>query len=239
MAKRFTATEKWSDPWYRSLSSLHKVGWQYLCDNCDNAGVIDIDRELANFQVRDTLDWDALIEAAAERIVRLKSGKLWLSRFIKFQYGHEFPKNCDPHRAVLKLLDMYAKSERVIAQYREGLPTLKDKDKDKAKDKNSGKGNAKGKPKFTAADVPVPDGFDTPEVRQAIGDWMAYKIKCGKGYKDPAFIGRKVAEFAGTGPGAFIAAVNSCIGSNYDGLFQAKGPNGTATNTRPSHRHRG
>lgn len=242
MPKRFTATEKWADTWFRALSPLHKLGWQYLCDNCDCAGVIDLDRELANFQVRDTLDWDALIEAAAERIVRLNCGKLWLTRFISFQYGVLTAK-CSTHVAVIKILDKYASSERVIQEYRKGLPTLKDKDKDTDKDKVR-KGIVKGKPKkqISAAEVPLPEGFTTREVVDAVRDWLDYKAKRGESYKDAAHIGRKVAEFVKSGPAAFVAAVNSSIGNGYSGLFPAKDFNGnqpTTSRVGPGQRYRG
>lgn len=242
MGKRFTETTKWADTWFRGLPAQSKLGWIYLCDNCDNAGVNDLDRELANFQIRDTLDWDALIEAAGERITRLKSGKLWLTRFIRFQYGASFPMDCKQHGAVLVLLEGYAKSERVIRDFLESLKTLQEKEKetDTEKEKDSGKGE-RGKPKrkqILAADVPVPERIDTPEVRQAISDWLDYKTKNGKPYKDAAFLGRKVAEYAAGGPAAFVAAVNSSIGSNYDGIYPAKGNNGSPPTSGP-HRHRG
>lgn len=88
------------------------------------------------------------------------------------------------------------------------------------------KGDARGKPKpkpVAAADVPVPPKFETPEVRQAIADWLAYKVARGEAYKDAAYFGRKVAEFAAAGPAGFIAAVNFSIGNNYAGIFPAKG----------------
>ena len=94
------------------------------------------------------------------------------------------------------------------------------------------KGDARGKPKrkpVEAADVPVPDGFGIPAVRKAIGDWLAYKAERGEAYRDASYLGRKVAEFATAGPAAFVAAVNSSIGSNYAGLFPVKeGTNGNA-----------
>lgn len=236
MAKRFTDTEKWSDTWFRPLDPRFKLAWNYLCDKCDCAGVIDLDRDLANFQVGDTLDWDAFFEAAAGRVVRLDCGKFWLPGFISFQYGPSFPSDSTPHQAVLVILGKYAKSERVIQEFLKGCQTLKDKDKAKAKDKDS-KGGAGGKrQQIAAASVPVPDGFETPEVRKAIQDWLDYKSKKGQPYRDAAFFGRKVKAFAVLGPQAFISAVDSCIGSNYDGLFPEK-TNGQRQTPRRSHRH--
>ena len=219
MPKRFTATEKWSDPWFRGLSPRHKLAWLYLCDVCDIAGVVDLDRGLADFQVGDTLDWDGLIEAAAGRITRLDGGKLWLNRFIEFQYGVLEPSN-RIYGPVRKILDKYSLNEGASKGHRRGCNPPKDKDKDK--DKDIKKGGAGGKHRVTADMVPVPSGWDTAGVLQAIGDWLDYKATRGEPYKDAGFIARKVKEFERLGPSAFIAAVNSSIGSNYAGLFPAK-----------------
>ncbi len=95
---------------------------------------------------------------------------------------------------------------------------------------------------ISAASIPVPEGFETPEVRQAISDWLDFKAKRGKPYKDAGFFGRKVAEFVRAGPAAFVAAVNSSIGNNYDGIFPAKDINGnstTSTRVGPGQRYQG
>ena len=230
MAKRFTATEKWSDSWFRVLPPLHKLGWLYLCDTCDAAGVIDLDRDLANFQLGDTLDWDALIEVAKGRIELLPNGKLWLTRFITFQFG-ELSETCMPHRAALKSIEKNQLPVKTQKGNKEGLlVTLKDKDKDKDKEK-SGKGDARGKP-IEAADVLVPDGFDIPELHEALEEWLKYKAKRGEAYRDVAYIGRKVAEFQT--PQLFISAVFSSIGNNYAGIFPPKhhGPKPTTRSKR-------
>lgn len=214
MAKRFTATEKWADSWFLSLTPMQRLGWLYLCDVCDCAGIVDLNRKLADFLVGDTLDWDELIEAAGERIARLSNDKLWLSRFISFQYG-ELSVDCVPHRAVLQNLGKYANTETIIQEYIKGCPTLKDKDKDKTR-----KGIAKGKPRIESQDIPVPEGWNTGDMLKAIQDWLAFKAKRGESYKDASYLGRKIAEFGS--PAAFVAAVNSSIGNNYSGLFAVK-----------------
>lgn len=84
------------------------------------------------------------------------------------------------------------------------------------------KGGAGGKPRVTADMVPVPEGWNTGDVLEAIRDWLAYKEGRGERYKDASYIGRKVAEYKASGPASFIAAVNSSIGNGYAGLFPAK-----------------
>lgn len=42
MANRFTDTNKWHDAWFASLKPLEKLLFNYLCDNCDIAGFIEV-----------------------------------------------------------------------------------------------------------------------------------------------------------------------------------------------------
>ena len=100
--KRFTETNKWRDPWYRKLSGRAKNLWSWLCDNCDNSGVIDVDIEAATFDIREPIDENHLRELS-ERLQRLPNGKYWIVKFVPFQYGN-LSRNCTPHVRVLDLL---------------------------------------------------------------------------------------------------------------------------------------
>ena len=84
--KRFTDTNKWQDKWFRRLSTAHKLAWLYMCDQCDAAGVIELDDQLANFQIGEDVDWDEFVEGSEGRIERLECGRLWIVRFVQFQY---------------------------------------------------------------------------------------------------------------------------------------------------------
>tara|TARA_R110000868_G_scaffold51318_2_gene162881 strand:- start:558 stop:881 length:324 start_codon:yes stop_codon:yes gene_type:complete len=72
--KRFTETQKWEDPWFRRLRPEMKLLWQWLCDKCDNAGIIDPDLELASFQIGYQYPSDTLLEFG-ERVVLLDCRK--------------------------------------------------------------------------------------------------------------------------------------------------------------------
>jgi hypothetical protein len=230
VGKRFTDTEKWGKKWFRNLSPKDKLAWNYLCDKCDCAGVISLDEELADFQIKEQIDWNRFLEISEGRVERLPNGRLWLTTFLEFQYPNGLSEDCTAHNAIFVSLRKNTLLQRVLPDSAESARTHKDKDKDKEtetdKDSSLRKGDARGKPGVTAESVPVPEGFETPEVRKAIGDWLAYKAKRGKPYKDAAFLGRKVAEFAAAGAASFVAAVNSSIGNNYDGIYPAKEHNG-------------
>jgi hypothetical protein len=65
---RFTDAEKWRDPWYQSLPLVLKALWQYLVDNCDNAGVWVVNRKEAEFHIGERIDWDTALQAFEGRI---------------------------------------------------------------------------------------------------------------------------------------------------------------------------
>lgn len=102
--KRFTETEKWKDPWFRSLPTTYKAFWLYLCDECDSAGFWDPDMGLASFMVGASLDLQEALKHLGSRIEVTESGKWLLVKFSQFQYGMLSPSNpC--HRGVLRVFE--------------------------------------------------------------------------------------------------------------------------------------
>lgn len=126
MSKRFTASEKWNDPWFCGLDLHHKVFWVYLLDNCDNAGIWEPNWPLVNFHIPGFVLSQEILK---DRIVEIKGGKWFIPKFIEFQYG-ELKEDCKPHLSVLRTLVKYGLSKG----YPKGIHTLKDKDKDKDKE---------------------------------------------------------------------------------------------------------
>jgi hypothetical protein len=71
-------------------------------------------------------------------------------------------------------------------------------------------------------DVIVPDSLNTPEVRAALAEWLAYKRKKRQAYTDPHHVELKLAEFEPFGPLALVQSVSASIGNNWAGLFTPK-----------------
>lgn len=126
MAKRFTDTEIWNDPWFRKLSLEGKVLWRFFVERCDAAGFWKKDYELASFQCG--------FEVSEEKIKELNNGKTRVADhgehfqivdFIKFQYG-TLSADCKPHKSILNLLDSYQKKG-----YLKGTHTLQEQEKEK------------------------------------------------------------------------------------------------------------
>lgn len=132
--KRFTETQKWSDPWFRRLSPSAKLLWQWLLDSCDHAGVVALDLELAAFHIGYPMGMDTLSELG-DRVRKLDDEKVFIPKFIEFQYS-KLSRDCKAHRPVFQSLEKHG-LEVDLKGYPKGIDTLQDKDKDKDKDKDS------------------------------------------------------------------------------------------------------
>jgi hypothetical protein len=158
--KRFTETEKWRDPWFRKLRPFSKCLWQYICDQCDHSGVLDPDWELMSLQIGEPVGQEDL-QAFGERIQILPEGKIWIVKFIEFQYG-QLSESCPAHRPVFRAIEQNGlnventHSDRVSNRVSN---TLQDKDKDKDKEGGVSKGE----------DFPPDDLLTKPEALAQVG----------------------------------------------------------------------
>jgi hypothetical protein len=145
--KRFTETLKWCDPWYRKLTPENKNLWEWLVDNCDNAGVIDLDLELASFHIGYQYPMLTLSDVFGDRVRLLDCGKWLVVKFIAFQYG-ELSHDCKAHNPVFASLEKHK-----VNGYPKGIDTLQEKDKVKVKDKDKEKDKDMRFKKPTLAEV--------------------------------------------------------------------------------------
>lgn len=168
--KRFTETTKWNDPWYRKLTPQLKCFWLWLCDNCDSAGVINVDFELASFQIGELISADDMV-SFADRIRQLPKGRFWIIKFIPFQYG-KLSRDCKPHTPVFTALERNGLSdyafypngdERVSKGYPKGFQTLEEKEKEKDQDQDQEQDqDRKGVQGETQKDAtPMPSSYRT------------------------------------------------------------------------------
>jgi hypothetical protein len=163
--KRFTETTKWDDPWFLDLTPEAKLVWLYLCDKCDNAGVIDLHIRKGEFETGISGSILHLLSELSTRVHVLENGKYWIKSFVSFQYG-ELKESSNLHKSVIQLLKNH------------GLPNPSDT-------LNEGfmKGPSKGKGKGTVK-VEV-DGKGKIEYSDKFVEfWKAYEIK---GTKKKAF----------------------------------------------------
>lgn len=104
--KRFTETNKWLDPWFRNLSHQAKLLWFYIVDHCDNIGLVEIDLALVSSDCGTKITNDHLQEMK-DRIQVLDDGKIFLPKFLTFQYG-TLSENCIPHKKIIEAIRFHS-----------------------------------------------------------------------------------------------------------------------------------
>lgn len=106
MAKRFIDTELFADEWFNELPKDAKLFFIYFITSCDHAGVLKLNRKLAEFQTG-IKGIDTLIKDFGNSLVTLKDGVYWMPKFLVFQYP-DFPKSkVRQQEGALKILDTY------------------------------------------------------------------------------------------------------------------------------------
>ncbi len=135
MAKRFTATEKWTDPWFRKLPVDYKALWFFLLEQCDHAGVWKFDSGAFGYFIGKDFEKEDIFKTfneGKERVVSLNCGSKWFIKdFVTFQYG-ELSEGSRVHNSVITML----KKEGVYKGYTKGVLRLTDMDMDMVKDKD-------------------------------------------------------------------------------------------------------
>lgn len=116
-----------------------KLLWQWICDKCDNAGIIDADLELASFQIGYQYPIDTLLEFG-ERAIVLSCGKTFIPGFIPFQCG-KLSEDCAAHKPIFQSLEKHG-IDRVSIGYQ--YPLRKGIGKGIGKEEDAGAGKARG-----------------------------------------------------------------------------------------------
>jgi len=146
MAKRFTDTEKWKKPFIRGLQGAYKLLWLYICDDCDHAGIWQVDIDVAQIRIGEKIDLNEAIKSFEDKIVIFDKGNKWfIPSFIEFQYPSGLNPENRSHNSVIILLEKYNlldKQNKPLISPSEGRKDMvKDmvmvKDKDKVKDKGA------------------------------------------------------------------------------------------------------
>lgn len=136
MAKRFTDTDKWKKVWYRKLRPTNKCFWQYLLDNCNHAGIWEVDFELAGLFIGEELNITEIEDVFSKQYVSLREGKKWFIKdFVDFQYG-ELNEDNRAHHSAICILKKEGAYKGLVRSLQGRKVMVKDKELDKAKDKD-------------------------------------------------------------------------------------------------------
>jgi hypothetical protein len=185
VAKRFTDTKKWKDPWFDGLPLKMKVAWQFMCDDCDGSGVWKVNLRELQHRVGESFTHDELKAHLADHVVWLRDDKLWLKAFIRFQYKTLKVKN-NAHRGIMKQileqtqgLPLDEETSALIQSFADALSTLNRPSNDSqstldqgstdptGKGKGEGRGKGKGKGEGGAGGN-IASGMD-----QCVSEWKA------------------------------------------------------------------
>jgi hypothetical protein len=105
MAKRFTDSTKWSNSFIRSLKAPYKLLWLYILDECDHAGIWQVDFEVAQIKIGEKINQKDALIFFASKIINLND-KWFIPNFIEFQYTELNPQN-RAHNSVITILKKY------------------------------------------------------------------------------------------------------------------------------------
>lgn len=215
--KRFTETTKWRDPWFRRLSPVAKLLWLYITDHCSCIGLIDLDLEAARFDVGQAINEKHLAELG-DRVQALGNGKIFVPKFIPFQYGQLSPA-CPAHKPILKAIEQHRllthengyqyPSDRVAIPFRNG----KGKEEEKEKEKKEG---VQGEIKDSTA---IPESLNVPEFLAA---WVRWLDHLKQKRKPPTIHAQdlQLHKLSLMGIPKAIETINHCIEHNWQGIYE-------------------
>ena len=159
MPKRYTITEKWTDPWFRRLRPLSKVLFLYICDNCDIAGFWEIDLELAAIHIKTSGRSLEKVWPELAKAFEINGRKLWVRNFLRHQGNLPLNPENNAHKGIIRRLEenrsFSPNVENILANrelekvsnlgLQEGAmkPPCKGKGKGIGNGKGKGKGNSK------------------------------------------------------------------------------------------------
>lgn len=85
MAKRFIDTGLFDDSWFMDLSSEGKILWIYCITKCDHAGILLINKKLAQVQTGIT-SLETVIKELDNHLLRLNELLFFIPKFVEYQY---------------------------------------------------------------------------------------------------------------------------------------------------------
>lgn len=144
MAKRLTDTGKWNKPLLRSMKAPYKLLFLYLLDECDHAGIWQVDIDVAQLKIGEKIRLEEALKVLGHKIMVIDGGQKWfIPDFVDFQYGNLNPKN-KVHNSIINILLKYNllteeyKIKGLASPIDYPLQGAMDKDKEKEKDKEEG-----------------------------------------------------------------------------------------------------
>lgn len=152
MAKRFCDSDLWQKEWFQLLSLKEKVIVKFLFENCDNAGIWEINLRLASFIIGESITLKDIktINEKKHLFDFLENEKyIFIKNFVFFQcsitsYNQLNPNN-NAHKSIIKRLkefNMFLAPSQPLAS-----PSLGAQEKEKEKEEEKEEEKEKDKDK--------------------------------------------------------------------------------------------
>ena len=104
MSKRFTDTEKWNKRFIRSLKPAYKLLWLFITDECNTAGIWDVDMDVAQIKIGMKMTEKEALKSFGDKVIPIDNNTKWfIPAFIEFQYGELSEANRAHSKAILTL----------------------------------------------------------------------------------------------------------------------------------------
>lgn len=106
MAKRFSEIDKWKDEWFSSLSPVQKLTFLFLCDNCDNAGFIDLNPRINSFLIGiSEEEYIGAVKGLNRGLLGAKNSTLyWIKNFLFHQKNLPLNPDNNAHKQIINLI---------------------------------------------------------------------------------------------------------------------------------------
>jgi hypothetical protein len=230
MAKRFMDTDKYKDPFIRSLPGAYKLLWDYINLACDHAGVWIVDFEIAQLYLGQDVPVNsgmalALFNKNEIHIIPSSDNSRWfIPSYIEYQYGELDEKN-RVHNSVIEILKKYDFLDKITSEIKplkSPLEGAKDKDKDKDKD-NSLIEKIILLPEFISWNLSMPLEF-----KKIFLSWLQYKRKRGESYKDEKsalICYKKLSRYSNGDSNLALEIIETAMGNNWAGFFKLENTN--------------
>lgn len=105
MSQRKIDSEIFRDKWFFKLSSDAKLLFIYLITNCDHAGIIEFNPELAAFETKIkglAKGYETLMKELESRLITVTEDDLYIVGFVQFQVCKVLNPNVKYHNSVIK-----------------------------------------------------------------------------------------------------------------------------------------
>jgi hypothetical protein len=118
MSKRYIDTDRWKKRKFLQLSAKAKVFYMYIWDNCDHAGVWNVNFDLAEYQIKEKFNHDDIKNELIELIVVLEKGNKWfLPEFIEISYNNKLRSEVKCQKSVLQILNQHEEIKNKVDDY--------------------------------------------------------------------------------------------------------------------------